>query len=223
MKKLVANLLCATAVVAGTAGLSGKAQAVIITNGSFESGADPGGSFSTLSAGSGDLTGWNIVTGSIDYIGGYWAAQDGHRSIDLNGNDVSAISQQLTGLTPGQQYKVSFWLSGNPDHGHIPNPKTLDVFTTFINSQSYAFNSLTNNAASMGWLENFFYFTADGTGTALLTFKSTTTGDCCWGPALDNISVAATPLPAALPLFGSALGAFGLLGWFRRRLGATTA
>jgi hypothetical protein len=70
----------------------------------------------------------------------------------------------------------------------------------------------------MGWVEKYFYFTADAT-TALLTFKSTT-DDCCWGPALDNVSIAATPLPAALPLFASALGAFGFFGWFRRRFSA---
>jgi hypothetical protein len=32
-----------------------------------------------------------------------------------------------------------------------------------------------------------------------------------------DIPLATTPLPAALPLFGTALGAMGLLGWYRRR------
>jgi len=89
---------------------------------------------------------------------------------------------------------------------------------TLVNSQSYSFNATGKTHGDMGWVEKFFYFTADAT-TALLTFKSTT-DDCCWGPALDNVSIAATPLPAALPLFGSALGFFGLFGWLRRRLGA---
>ena len=38
--------------------------------------------------------------------------------------------------------------------------------------------------------------------------------------ALDNVSVSAvsaTPLPAALPLFATGLGALGLLGWRRKR------
>jgi hypothetical protein len=34
---------------------------------------------------------------------------------------------------------------------------------------------------------------------------------------LDSWSVAATPLPAALPLFATGLGGLGLLGWRRRR------
>jgi hypothetical protein len=54
---------------------------------------------------------------------------------------------------------------------------------------------------------------------AVLKFQSTLVG--AYGAAIDNVSIAATPLPAALPLFGSALGAFGLFGWFRRRLTAT--
>jgi PEP-CTERM motif len=37
-----------------------------------------------------------------------------------------------------------------------------------------------------------------------------------------NITVNQTPLPAALPLFASGLGALGLLGWCRKRKGVTT-
>jgi hypothetical protein len=33
----------------------------------------------------------------------------------------------------------------------------------------------------------------------------------------DFSGVSATPLPAALPLFASGLGAMGLLGWWRKR------
>jgi len=35
-----------------------------------------------------------------------------------------------------------------------------------------------------------------------------------------NSTAAATPLPAALPLFAAGLGAFGLLGWRRKRKSA---
>jgi hypothetical protein len=36
--------------------------------------------------------------------------------------------------------------------------------------------------------------------------------------ALDDVSLtAATPLPAALPLFATGLGGLGLLGWRRKR------
>lgn len=35
-------------------------------NGSFELGPDPGG-YLTLSPGSGDITGWDVIGGGIDY------------------------------------------------------------------------------------------------------------------------------------------------------------
>jgi choice-of-anchor C domain-containing protein len=197
----------------------GSAQAVSIANGSFESGINPGPTFTgPLGAGAANVDNWTIESGSIDYIGGYWQAKDGTRSIDLNGTSPGTISQQLTGLSIGQEYTVSFWLSGNPDNNHSPNPKTLDVLIPLVNTTSYAFNVAGNSRADMGWLEHFFVFTADAP-TAVLKFKSTTFDANSFGPALDSVSIAATPLPAALPLFATALGGFGLLGWFRRRFG----
>jgi hypothetical protein len=46
-------------------------------------------------------------------------------------------------------------------------------------------------------------------------------------PAFDSVraqySVAPTPLPAALPLFGTGFGVMGLIGWWRKRRGETVA
>ena len=42
-------------------------------------------------------------------------------------------------------------------------------------------------------------------------------------PSSDVIGVAATPLPAALPLFAGGLGALGLFGWRRKKKSATLA
>src|SRR5262245_37109001 len=124
----------------------------------------------------------------------------------MNGNGAAGtISQTITGLTPNQQYKVSFWLSGNPDSG--PATKTLDVVVPSINTQSYSYDTSANGTtrfAPMNWVAAYFYFTADDT-EAVLKFSSTMSGS--FGAALDYVSIAATPLPAALTLFGSALGA----------------
>jgi hypothetical protein len=60
-----------------------------------------------------------------------------------------------------------------------------------------------------------FSFMVTGSGSDTLTFFETD------GPgfmALDDVSLtAATPLPAALPLFATGLGGLGLLGWRRKR------
>ena len=87
---MIKNVLFAAAVVVGSFGV---AQAATLVNGSFEDGVDPG-VFTTLGEGSGNITGWSIygggVAGTIDYIGSYWNASDGNRSIDLNGNGPGA-------------------------------------------------------------------------------------------------------------------------------------
>lgn len=233
--KLTAALAGATVFVAIAAPLSG-AHAVSITNGSFEAGnyIDDGGSgYDELANGSPDITGWTVGGGAaatIDWIDTYWTAQDGHRSIDLNGITAGSLSQTITGLSSGQTYAVTFYLAGNPDSG--PTDKTLDVMAS-VDSQSYTFlNATSHSRSDMGWTIETFSFVANDT-SATLTFASTvTTGGgngfpAAFGPAIDNVSISPssgggreTPLPAALPLFASGLGAIGVLGWRRRRMSA---
>jgi choice-of-anchor C domain-containing protein len=207
----------AAAVLAGVSLPWTGAGAVSVTNGSFEIGTAPG-SFITLTTGASDITGWTVA-GSIDYIGTYWAASNGIRSIDMNGfNSTGSISQTLTGLNPGQQYKVSFDLAGNPDSDS--KIKTLAV-TASAGSNSYSFDTTGATHSSMGWLTKSFIFTASGS-TALLTFASTTLDNGpSYGPALDNVSITETPLPPALLLFGSALAGLTVLGR-RKRQGVAT-
>ena len=58
-----------------------------LTNGSFETGTyvDNGSGFEQLNAGDTSLTGWTVDSGSVDWIGTYWPAQDGSMSIDMSG------------------------------------------------------------------------------------------------------------------------------------------
>lgn len=59
------------------------AEANLLTNGSFETGPNPG-SFTNFAAGSTAITGWTVSTpGNIDYIGSLWVAANGSRSLDL--------------------------------------------------------------------------------------------------------------------------------------------
>jgi choice-of-anchor C domain-containing protein len=202
-----ASLLCASG-----------AQAVTVINGSFESGIDPG-SFTTVGAGdSTSITGWTVASGSVDYIGTYWQPGDANRSIDMSGNEPGSISQTLHGFTVGQQYSLSFLLAGNPDGP--PPIKDLRVNIGGF-QQDVAFPEGANTRPAMGWALYSLLFTADSTDP-LLQFSSLT-GGSPFGAALDNVAVSETPLPAALPLFGSALGGWGFLGWLRRRRTAVFA
>jgi len=160
-----------------------------INNGSFETGAvDPDGSFLTLLAGDTGVTGWTINTENIDYIGAYWQASNGVRSIDLNGSfggdPRSAISQSLT-TVKGLTYQVTFDMSGNPDGG--TGSKFMTVSTSSGASQQYEYVVTSDNTkADMRWESNTFYFTATGTST-VLTFTSNTEG--FFGPTLDNVAI----------------------------------
>ena len=190
------------------------AQAVTITNGSFESGLNNIGDFTTINAtDSSSITGWTVSSGSVDYIGTYWNAADGHRSLDMNGLSAGTISQMVTGLTNGQQYRVTFDLAGNTDAG--PSTKTLDVMAN-AGPSSYSFSTVGHSRTNMGWVTESFVFTADGTSD-LLSFSSTVflggtlENPAAFGPALDNVAISATPLPSTwLMLFSGFVG----LGFF---------
>lgn len=216
--------------VLGMIAFSAAASAAPFINGDFETGvAPPAGGFSTLSAGSTDITGWLVAggtqvngPGSVDYINGYWDDADpvgGSRSVDLNGNGAGGVYQAFDTVV-GQAYSVSFALAGNPDQGSI---KDLTAFANdgagfpYLGGGLFTFDSTGHTktgAPGMGWLTYSFAFVADSVLTTL-NFSSLT--DSAFGPALDNVSVSAVPIPAALPLFASGLAAFGVFANRRRR------
>lgn len=205
------KLLVGAAVAATlTFGASASSAAVAIVNGSFESGSIDPGAFTTLGLGSTAITGWVVGGLGIDYIGTYWQAADGNRSIDLSGNDKGSISQLLTGLTIGQGYTVTFALAGNPDGGG----STKVAVASDGGSQSSVFNFLQggNTKSNMGWIDQTFNFTATGT-SANLTFSATQNDP--YGPALDNVRISsAVPEPAMWMMM---IAGFGLVGATLRR------
>ena len=225
---LMRSAAFAAALAVGAVVGSGAAQAVSISNGSFEFSdatvPSTPATFVTLTGGSTAINDWVVGGSSIDYIGGYWQPQQGERSLDLNGLGVGSISQQLTGLTVGNIYKVSFYMAGNPDNDHQPNPKDMDV-TASAGSSSFSFDVTGKSLTNMGWELKEFSFTAL-TSSTTLAFTSTTNNEgCpCFGPALDNVAILDaghdpnfTPLPAAVWLLGSVLAGGAGFGRWRKR------
>lgn len=201
MKKLI---LAAAAMVAFPA----IAHAGPFINGSFESGTNPG-VFTPLGAGSTAINGWTVGGDSIDYIGTYWNAQNGSRSVDLSGNAPGSIFQTFDTVL-GQVYNVTFFLGANGDGP--PPTKTVDVSATGNAVGSYSVGTTPFPPNVTAWTPFTYTFTATGTSTTL-TFTST--GTTAYGAALDNVNVTAVPEPAAWALMILGFGAIG--GVMRRR------
>jgi choice-of-anchor C domain-containing protein len=155
----------------------------LVTNGSFETGTAPG-VFLTLAAGAPDITDWTIASGTVDYIGSYWVASDGDRSIDMTGYSAGTMSQTFP-TTVGAKYIASFDMSGNP--AGPPAEKSLNVDTggapTLFTYDVLGFGT---TLADMKWETKMLPFTATA-ATTTLTFASLNSG--YFGPAIDTVSV----------------------------------
>lgn len=212
------HILMAGVMAAGLVTATSAGAVTTIVNGSFEEGtAIPDGSFVTIGAGGSGITGWTVGGGGVDYIGTYWQAADGTRSVDLSGNSNGSISQALETII-GQQYAVTFSLAGNPDAG-----AGLKVAVTSIGGslpQIDFFNvGPSNTRDDMGWQTFTYKFTAFDT-TSVLTFASGNNPNSAYGPAIDNVSITAVPEPAT---WGLMLVGFGLTGAAIRRRNIRTS
>ena len=95
------------------------------------------------------MTGWTVSSGTVDYIGTYWQASNGARSVDLNGGNTGAISQTFP-TVPGLTYNVTFDMSGNPAGG--PALKTMNVSAGGA-STAYSYDVIASGTtlANMKW------------------------------------------------------------------------
>jgi choice-of-anchor C domain-containing protein len=202
-------LAVAAAIFAACAWTSASAQ--IVDNGGFEL-PDISGTFQTIAP-----SDWT-VTGSVDLINTYWQPHSGGQSLDLNGNDMGAISQDIS-LQTGQFYLLSFWISANPEGGPATKALTFGItntiplgtlppnFTVFPTPPALPSQTL----GDMNWEERQYLFQAQA-GSHTLSFASLTAG--AYGPALDDISITAVPEPE---VYAMLLAGFGFLGFVARR------
>ena len=199
--------------------LASTAGAATIVNGSFEIGTDPGAGFSNLAAGSPAITGWTVGGFGVDYIGGYWQASDGVRSVDLSGASAGSVSQSFA-TSIGTEYTVFFDLSGNPDGGNANKISVVSISGSLPDIKIYTVGA-SNSRSNMNW-ETFSYAFTAFDSISTLTFASAEYNP--FGPALDNVSVidggggigAGVPEPASWAMM---LVGFGLVGASARRRG----
>ncbi len=158
------------------------------------------------------LQGWTTVSGRrievhSDRDPGSLDAQNGDHFISLDGGRNSTIQQSVS-LAAGR-YMLSFWYS----------PETANVATNAI---GYSLGSLvsgqvsrgTNGAAVGAWTQIQTLFTVTTGGSYALSFGALGTANRTGG-FLDNITIAAIPVPAAG--YGLLSALIGLGGMRRRR------
>ncbi len=191
-----------------------SASAVSIANGSFEVGAAiPAGGFITVPAlNSTAITGWTVGGGGVDYVGTYWQAADGVRSVDLSGNSAGGISQTISTIA-GRSYRVAFYLSGNPDAGVGQKVAVTSVSGNLPDIEFYNVGAA-NSRTNMLWQRFTYDFTAFDT-TSTLTFASATR--TAFGPAVDNVSISTIPEPATWATLVLGMGLVGAFARDRRR------
>jgi len=199
--------------------LASAAQAAPFQNGGFESGDDPGSYTGVSSPDSAAITGWTVYSGTIDYIGDYWTAAEGSRSVDLNGTTAGAISQTFDTVA-GHVYRVSFSLAGNPDDTQNTLKTVRVLAPTGGTPADYNFDTSDLTRGYMGWVSRTYTFTATSSSTTL-SFSSLTE-ESAYGPAIDNVTVTDVT-PTSVPTLSqwalfSLAGLLGLAALRRRGL-----
>ena len=139
--------------------------------------------------------------------GGNFVAADG-------AYEVGKISQTMNGLTPGQQYDVTFYQAGAQQQGY--NGATTDRFEVFFGSDSQ-FSALMTNPSHdfQPWEQQTLTFTANATSEVLSFLAVGTPSGVPPFTLLDGVTVSsAAPEPGYLLLVGIGLVAAGVV---RRR------
>jgi hypothetical protein len=196
-----------------------SAQANLLTNGSFESGAfvNQGNDTMSLAVGSSVITGWTVVTDTTAWIGATnpfgLSASNGSFFLDLTnyqaGAPFAGMSQTIA-TTPGATYSLSFDLGSSTFWGR-PDSITASAAGT---SQTFISPSTGGNN---DWQSVSLQFVASSTTTTV----SLQGGSGIHYIGLDNADVefvsgpAPVPEPTTLALLG--LGLVGLAAWRSRR------
>ena len=204
MRKYCSQL---AAIAIGVMSFASTAGAVTLNTGVGSLGGSEANWILTVSPGSTSLT---IVSGAADYPGAWVAAPAGSNWITPYPNGGTTATDALVG---DYAYSLGF---ANP-MGSVTIQWSSDN-----GAQFFLNGSLLNTVGttSYGTLASFLIPASDFLGSNTFDVY-VNNADCsgCKNPTglLVSATIDPAPLPAALPLFASGLGALGFLGWRRKR------
>lgn len=219
IRKLIPALGAAALAFAGTT------DAATLANAGLESAAPP--FIESVGAGT-TANGWTAVGANIEFVrNGFSGAGDviqsaheGEWFVDLNGVQGPAAIQQSVATDAGQQYRIDFWMSGNPGPlGTTTSggPKTLDVLWNGAVVGSFSYTHLPGDRwNNLRWEDHSVFVRGLGALDALM-FRSTSTFYSDAGPFVDALSITAVPEPGTWAMLAAGLGLLGVVGARRGR------
>ena len=137
--------------------------------------------------------------------------------------DVGAVFTGLPSSTPQAEFYTAA-LSGPASFG----PGSQTFAATGTGAMVVLFDAVSEIAVPIGYSSDTLLSDTAIYDTATFASLGVTPGTYVWtwGTGADQsftLEIGTTPLPAALPLFATGLGALGLLGWRRKRKAAAIA